>query len=61
MAALRKAFDATMKDPAFLEEANKARIEINPSTGAEVEALLKQVYATPEPIVKRAAAMIRGN
>jgi tripartite-type tricarboxylate transporter receptor subunit TctC len=61
VAALRAAFDATMKDKAFLDEAAKARIEINPSTGAEVEALLKQVYATPEPIVKRAAAMIRGN
>jgi tripartite-type tricarboxylate transporter receptor subunit TctC len=59
--ALRAAFDATMKDKAFLDEAAKARIEINPSTGAEVEALLKQVYATPEPIVRRAAAMIRGH
>lgn len=61
VAALRAGFDATMKDKAFLDEAAKARIEINPSTGAEMEALLKQVYATPAPIVKRAAAMIRGN
>ncbi|MGE5540155.1 MAG: Bug family tripartite tricarboxylate transporter substrate binding protein [Gemmatimonas sp.] len=61
MAVLRAAFDATVKDRAFLDEAAKARIEINPSTGAEMEDLLKQVYATPEPIVKRAAAMIRGN
>jgi tripartite-type tricarboxylate transporter receptor subunit TctC len=61
VAALRAAFDATMKDKAFLDEAAKARVEINPSTGAEMEKLLKQVYATPEPIVKRAGVMIRGN
>ena len=53
--ALRTAFDATMKDPKFLAEANKAKLEIQPVTGQEVEDLVKEVYQTPKDIVEMAA------
>ena len=33
LAALRRAFDATMKDPAFIAEAEKLQLEIEPMTG----------------------------
>jgi tripartite-type tricarboxylate transporter receptor subunit TctC len=36
VAILRKAFMETFKDPEFLENANKARLEIDPNTGEEV-------------------------
>jgi tripartite-type tricarboxylate transporter receptor subunit TctC len=57
--ALRQAFEATMKDPAFLAEADKLKMEINPLTGAEVEDLVKQIYAeTSAEVAKRAAALL---
>jgi tripartite-type tricarboxylate transporter receptor subunit TctC len=53
-AALRNAFTATMKDPDFLAEADKADLEINPVSGEDVEKLVKDVYATPADIVAKA-------
>jgi tripartite-type tricarboxylate transporter receptor subunit TctC len=58
LAALRKAFDDTMKDPEFLEETKRARMEVNPITGAELQALLKDVYATPKDVIAKAAHAI---
>jgi tripartite-type tricarboxylate transporter receptor subunit TctC len=49
---LRRAFDATMKDPAFLAEADKGNWEITPVNGEEIEALMKRVYASPPQIVE---------
>ena len=50
--ALRRAFDATMKDPAYLAENEKAKLEVNPLTGEEVEALVKEAAATPADVAK---------
>jgi tripartite-type tricarboxylate transporter receptor subunit TctC len=51
--ALRRAFDATMKDPAYLAEADKLKIEVNPLTGEQLAALVEQVSRTPADIVAR--------
>jgi tripartite-type tricarboxylate transporter receptor subunit TctC len=51
--ALRRAFDATVKDPAFLSEAATAKIDIDPLTGEEVQALVADVSKTPPDIVAR--------
>jgi tripartite-type tricarboxylate transporter receptor subunit TctC len=56
LAALRDAFMATMADKDFLAEADKTQLEINPVSGADVEALVKDVYATPADIVAEAKA-----
>jgi tripartite-type tricarboxylate transporter receptor subunit TctC len=53
--ALRAAFDATMKDPEFLAEARKLSLDVEPVTGAEVAALIREVYASPPAAVKLAA------
>jgi tripartite-type tricarboxylate transporter receptor subunit TctC len=59
VAALRKAFDTAMKDPEFLADADKGKMEINPLTGPQVDALVKQVYAEVSPeIAKKVAAML---
>lgn len=58
-AALQQAFEDTMKDPEFLAEAARARLEIAPMTGPEVKELIEEIYATPRPIVERARAMLR--
>jgi len=56
--ALRKAFDETLKDPAFLEEANKLRLEVNPVSGAEIDRLVAELYRTPKDIVEEARKAI---
>jgi tripartite-type tricarboxylate transporter receptor subunit TctC len=52
--ALREALVATMKDPEFMSEANKAGLDIDPASPEEVENLLKRFAAFP-PEVFRAA------
>jgi len=52
--ALRAAFDATMKDTGFLTDAKKQDLEVRPILGAEADALIREVYATPPAIVKLA-------
>jgi tripartite-type tricarboxylate transporter receptor subunit TctC len=51
--ALRRAFDATMKDPAYLAETDKLKIEVDPLSGEEVAALVEQVSRTPADTVAR--------
>jgi tripartite-type tricarboxylate transporter receptor subunit TctC len=56
--ALRRAFDATMKDPAFLEDAAKQRLDIASISGEAIEAFLKDAYGTPRPLVERAGKIL---
>jgi tripartite-type tricarboxylate transporter receptor subunit TctC len=51
--ALRRAFDATMKDPAYLAESAKLKIEVDPLSGEQVAALVEQVARTPPELVER--------
>ncbi|MEW6451868.1 MAG: tripartite tricarboxylate transporter substrate-binding protein [Pseudomonadota bacterium] len=51
--AIRKAFDATMKDPEFIAEADKLKIDIDPLSGVEVAELLVKIYKTPADTVER--------
>src|SRR5262249_35266072 len=51
--ALRRAFDATMKDPEFIAEAAKLQLDVDPLTGEEVQALVGELAATPREIVAR--------
>ncbi len=53
-AALRAAFWATMTDPVFLAAAKKRRLQIDPTTGAQVAKLVNAVYAMPPDIIERA-------
>jgi tripartite-type tricarboxylate transporter receptor subunit TctC len=54
VAALRTAFLAALKDPALLEDAKKSRIDIDPVSGEEVQALVVKLFDMPEAIVQRA-------
>jgi len=58
-ALLRRAFDATMVDPAFLAEARRSNLEIAPVSGVELERLIAEVYRTPADVVAKAKAVIR--
>lgn len=50
VAALRKAFDATLKDPEFLAEADKQRMEIQSMTGQELAQLVNDIINAPADI-----------
>ena len=52
--ALQTAFMATMKDPAFLEDAKKQDLEVNPVSGKRVAELIAKIYSAPKEIVQRA-------
>ncbi len=56
--ALRKAFMDTMKDKDFLTDAEKAQMEITPVHGAEIEKLVKDIYATPKEVAAKTGALI---
>ena len=59
LAALRKAFMDTMADKDFLADCAKAKLEIAPVPGDKVEALVKEIYATPPEVAKQAAAALK--
>jgi tripartite-type tricarboxylate transporter receptor subunit TctC len=56
--ALIAAFEATMKDPEFLADAQKMQADVDPVTAADIEKLLAEIYATPKDIVAKAAKVI---
>ena len=50
---IREAFNKTISDPALLAEAERRRLDIDPATGEELDALAKEVLtATPEIVEK---------
>jgi tripartite-type tricarboxylate transporter receptor subunit TctC len=51
---IRRAFDETMKDPAFLADAKKMMLDVDPVSGGEMQQILVNAYATPEALVKKA-------
>jgi tripartite-type tricarboxylate transporter receptor subunit TctC len=60
IAALRRAFDATMTDPDFVAAAQKAGLDLNPTTGEEVQAIVADMLATPKSVSERLKAIIAG-
>lgn len=54
VAALRAAFDATMKDKDFLAEADKLKLEIEPISGAQVQKLIEDLYKSAPEVLARA-------
>src|SRR3954468_18380378 len=56
--ALRRAFDATMKDPQFLAEAEKAKMDIGPMTGEESQKIADSIVNTPPEVIDRAKVVL---
>ena len=56
---LRDAFNKTMKDPEFLAETKKKRLDIDATTGEEVEALTKEAMSQPKDVIDRLKIMMR--
>jgi tripartite-type tricarboxylate transporter receptor subunit TctC len=56
---VRDAFTETMKDPDFVADAKKNKLDVEPETGEHLAALINRIYATPKPIVEKIAALIK--
>jgi tripartite-type tricarboxylate transporter receptor subunit TctC len=48
---LRQAFDATIKDPAFVADMQKSRRELTPVSGAAMQAMIADVAKTPKEVL----------
>lgn len=58
VATVRKAFAETMKDAAFLKEAEKLQIDVDPVSGEHMQKVVADVLGAPKHIAKRARAII---
>lgn len=56
--AVRRAFDATMKDPGFIADAKKLSLDLSPMTGEELQELIGQLAQTPPAVVARVKAAL---
>jgi tripartite-type tricarboxylate transporter receptor subunit TctC len=56
---LRKAFMDTIKDPEFLAEAKKAKLDINPTDGAELERNVKEVFNLDAALLPKAKEILK--
>jgi tripartite-type tricarboxylate transporter receptor subunit TctC len=59
IAALRRAFDATLADPAFLEDAGKQNLEIGARGGEELQKIVADLIDTPAAVTERVARAIQ--
>jgi tripartite-type tricarboxylate transporter receptor subunit TctC len=57
LTTLRRAFNATVKDPEFLAQADKSRFNIEPMSGAELAKLVVESTELPESLVARMREM----
>ena len=53
VAVLRKSFDAAVRDPKFLAEAEKSKIDVDPISGQRVAELVEKAMETPKDVVAR--------
>lgn len=60
LAALRKGFAETIADPAFVAEAKKLGLNVNPETPEEVQSIIAEVYQQPAPIIDKARSILTG-
>jgi tripartite-type tricarboxylate transporter receptor subunit TctC len=59
VAALKKAFVATVNGPAFRAEAKKRRMIVNPVTAEKIQSVIETAMATPEPLLAKFRKMVK--
>jgi tripartite-type tricarboxylate transporter receptor subunit TctC len=59
IATVRKAFEAMIADPAFAAAVRQVRLDINPKTGAAVQAAVNAVAQVPADVLKQTAAILK--
>jgi len=54
---MRRAFEATLKDPSFLADARQAFLEVDPMTGEMMQRTLNDAYSMPKALMQRAVEL----
>jgi tripartite-type tricarboxylate transporter receptor subunit TctC len=55
---LRQAFEQTLRDPAFLAEAEKAKLDVDPISGEEIERRVKALFTLEPAMVAKLRAIL---
>lgn len=58
LTTLRRAFDAMTKDPAFLADAAKSKMQVTPQPGEDLAAIVARSAAMPKAVLERTAALL---
>jgi tripartite-type tricarboxylate transporter receptor subunit TctC len=56
---LRKAFAATLRDSAFLAEAKKTKLDVEPVSGEEIDGHIKQIYSMPDKVKQNLGFLVK--
>ncbi|MQA64728.1 MAG: hypothetical protein GEU76_02325 [Alphaproteobacteria bacterium] len=57
LAELRRAFNAMVKDPAFVADAKKRRLDLEPETGEYLDKVIKLMADAPEEVMMKARVL----
>ena len=60
IATLRRAFDAAVRDPQFLADAEKSGLEVKPMSGEALQAMVAEVATFPQELIAKARAAREG-
>jgi tripartite-type tricarboxylate transporter receptor subunit TctC len=56
---LRDAFNATMRDPEFIADVKKEKLDLEPKDGEHLASLIAKMYATPKPVIEKVSKLIK--
>jgi tripartite-type tricarboxylate transporter receptor subunit TctC len=59
VAVLRKAFSDTFKDPNFLTDVDRLKLDLDPRSGEDVQALVAKLFASTPAQVARAREVVK--
>jgi tripartite-type tricarboxylate transporter receptor subunit TctC len=60
IAVLRQAFDAAMKDPALIKEAEQAQQDISPTSGVDAQQVANSIVGAPPEVIAAAKPILGG-
>jgi len=55
---LREAYLKALRDPELLAEAKKGRLDIEPTSGEELEALVREIFDSPPEVIERVKKLL---
>jgi tripartite-type tricarboxylate transporter receptor subunit TctC len=56
---LREAFNKTMRDPEFIADVKKEKLDLEPEDGEHLAALIAKMYQTPKAVVEKVSALLK--
>ena len=56
---LRAAFEETMRDPDFRADAEKRQLDLDFTSGAEIQSIIEKIYKTPPAVVERVKKIVQ--